>query len=87
MAPPARRELEIRPTIWQIDRELKLLGTGLYECLASIHADTTGFVEEMRLLYPTLPCVANLRCGLWYQRDPDGPTCYFKSTGARWARP
>lgn len=32
-----------------------------------------------RCLYPGLPCLANLRCGLWYQRAFDG-TCYFKST-------
>lgn len=29
--------------------------------------------------YPSIPLLANLRCGLWYAPSFDG-TCYFKST-------
>jgi hypothetical protein len=34
---------------------------------------------QVHNLYPTLPLLANLRCGLWYTPKPDA-TCYFKST-------
>ena len=37
------------------------------------------FVREIAQLHPRFPLVANLRCGLWYQRSFDH-TCYFKST-------
>lgn len=47
-------------------------------CLHSVAFDAR-FVAEIRALYPTLPLLANLRCGLWYAPHPDA-TCYFKST-------
>ena len=37
------------------------------------------YVAEVRALYPQLPLLANLRCGLWYHPQFDG-TCYFKSS-------
>ena len=37
------------------------------------------YVAEVRGLYPQLPLLANLRCGLWYHPQYDG-TCYFKSS-------
>ena len=42
---------------------------GPYNCLASIVADA-AFVRDVRRRYPTLPVLANLRCGLWYV-DPN----------------
>ena len=39
----------------------------------------SAFVAEVAALYPDLPVLANLRCGLWYVAAPDS-TCYFKST-------
>ncbi|KAG2445329.1 hypothetical protein HYH02_008795 [Chlamydomonas schloesseri] len=65
-------------SIWKVARQLKKEQLSLYNCLASVLSDA-AFVSEIRALYPTLPLLANLRCGLWYTRQPDG-TCYFKST-------
>ncbi len=36
-------------------------------------------MREIALYYPSLPLLANLRCGLWYTPQHDG-TCYYKST-------
>lgn len=47
--------------------------------LLSIALVDEPFVQEIRDHYSSIPCFANLRCGLWYARTVDG-TCYFKST-------
>lgn len=65
-------------SIYRVARELKREQHTLFNCLASIQADA-AFVQELRVLYPELPCLANLRAGSWYMPSPDG-TCYFKST-------
>ncbi|KAJ4782134.1 Initiator tRNA phosphoribosyl transferase family protein [Rhynchospora pubera] len=52
--------------------------SSLYNALRSIYEDST-FVAEIGGLWPDLPVVANLRCGLWYTPRFDA-TCYFKST-------
>ena len=59
-------------------KHLRREQNSLFNCVHSLHEDA-GFVSEIRLLYPNLPVFANLRCGLWYVKNPDG-TCYFKST-------
>lgn len=65
-------------SIYQVARELKKEQHTLYNCLASILSDA-AFIQEIKLLYPDLPLLANLRAGGWYAPSPDG-TCYFKST-------
>ncbi|EFJ52832.1 hypothetical protein VOLCADRAFT_55451, partial [Volvox carteri f. nagariensis] len=65
-------------SIWKVTRQLKKEQSSLYNCVASILSDA-AFVSEVRALYPSLPLLANLRCGLWYTRQADG-TCYYKST-------
>ncbi len=65
-------------SIYKVTRELKKEQNSLYNCLCSILHDVQ-FVNEMRALYPGVPLLANLRCGLWYTEAPDA-TCYFKST-------
>lgn len=65
-------------SIYKVTRELKKEQNSLANCLNSIFHDTR-FVEEISSLYPGVPVLANLRCGLWYTPSPDG-TCYFKST-------
>lgn len=65
-------------SIYQVARELKREQHTLYNCLASILSDA-AFIQEIRLLYPDTPLLANLRAGGWYAPNPDG-TCYFKST-------
>ncbi|GIM09360.1 hypothetical protein Vretimale_13187 [Volvox reticuliferus] len=65
-------------SIWKVTRQLKKEQSSLYNCVASVLSDA-AFVSEVRALYPALPLLANLRCGLWYTRQADG-TCYFKST-------
>jgi hypothetical protein len=67
-----------RQSIYQVARELKREQHTAFNCLASIVADA-AFIQEMRVLYADLPCLANLRAGGWYVPAPDG-TCYFKST-------
>jgi tRNA A64-2'-O-ribosylphosphate transferase len=52
--------------------------SSLYNALRSIYEDS-AFVAEIGGLWPDLPLVANLRCGLWYAPRFDA-TCYFKST-------
>ncbi|XP_038985247.1 uncharacterized protein C3F10.06c isoform X2 [Phoenix dactylifera] len=50
----------------------------LYNALRSIYEDSI-FVAEIAGLWPDLPLLANLRCGLWYTPRFEA-TCYFKST-------
>lgn len=50
----------------------------LYNALRSIYEDSI-FVAEIAGLWPDLPLLANLRCGLWYSPRFEA-TCYFKST-------
>ena len=66
------------PGSHKIVQELKREQNSTYNCLLSI-LDDSRFVKEIASLYPTLPVVANLRCGLWYVPDARH-TCYFKST-------
>lgn len=65
-------------SIYQVAKELKKEQHTLYNCLASILSDA-AFIQEIRLLYPDVPLLANLRAGGWYTPSPDS-TCYFKST-------
>ncbi|KAD6454833.1 hypothetical protein E3N88_09539 [Mikania micrantha] len=46
--------------------------------VSSIHEDSI-FVSEIAQLWPELPLVANMRCGLWYAKKFHS-SCYFKST-------
>jgi tRNA A64-2'-O-ribosylphosphate transferase len=72
------RDTTVQPSFSQVLKALKRRESGVYNCLNSVLADS-AFVEEVAALYPDLPVLANLRCGLWYVAAPDG-TCYFKST-------
>ena len=65
-------------SVGRVLRQLKKEDSSLFNCACSVSNDAS-FVEEVSKLYPHLPVVANLRCGLWYVRQGD-PTCYFKST-------
>lgn len=77
-SPPQQLPRFAQQSIYQVARELKKEQHTLYNCLASILSDA-AFIQEIRLLYPDLPLLANLRAGGWYAPSPDG-TCYFKST-------
>jgi len=59
-------------------RQLKKEESSLFNCVCSVSSDA-AFIDEVSRLHPGLPIAANLRCGLWYVRDPQ-TTCYFKST-------
>lgn len=59
-----------------VSRALRREQNSLFNCLNSILADR-AFVHEIRGLYPGVPLLANLRCGLWYCDTEDG-SCYFK---------
>lgn len=61
-----------------ISRELAKERHQVYNRICSI-LDDAEFVDSVAQCYPSLPVLANLRCGLWYVKDPDD-TCYFKST-------
>jgi tRNA A64-2'-O-ribosylphosphate transferase len=67
-------------SIYKAARRIKRRETTLYNALRSV-ADDAAFVAEVAALWPALPLVANLRCGLWYA-PPRAfvATCYFKST-------
>jgi hypothetical protein len=65
-------------SVYKVTRELKKEQNSLFNCINSILEDA-AFVKEIALLYPAVPLLANLRCGLWYTPKPDA-TCYFKST-------
>lgn len=69
------------PTLVSVNRVLRQLKkeeSSLFNCVCSVFSDAT-FIDEVSSLHSDLPTVANLRCGLWYVRDPQA-TCYFKST-------
>lgn len=65
-------------SIYRAVRTIKRRDNTLYNALRSIYEDST-FVGEISQLWPDLPLLANLRCGLWYSPKFDA-TCYFKST-------
>jgi hypothetical protein len=67
-----------QPNLYKCIRQLKKEENSLFNCLNSIY-DDAAFVNEIAVLYPSLPVFANLRCGLWYLPNPKH-TCYFKST-------
>lgn len=77
-SPPVTKGAFGPQSIYQVARELKKEQHTLFNCLASILSDA-AFIQEIRLLYPDQPLLANLRAGGWYAPSPDG-TCYFKST-------
>ncbi|GAB2211710.1 hypothetical protein Droror1_Dr00025043 [Drosera rotundifolia] len=56
----------------------KTQNSNLYNALKSIYEDSI-FVAEIQQLWPQLPMLANLRCGLWYSKQFHS-SCYFKST-------
>ncbi|KAL4563882.1 hypothetical protein LXL04_027930 [Taraxacum kok-saghyz] len=65
-------------SIYRASRTIKRKQSSLYNSLRSIHEDSI-FVSEIAQLWPELPLVANLRCGLWYGKKFHS-NCYFKST-------
>ncbi|XP_017440754.1 uncharacterized protein C3F10.06c isoform X2 [Vigna angularis] len=67
-----------RLSIYKAARTIKRRDNSLYNALRSIYQDSI-FVSEISVLWPQLPLLANLRCGLWYSRAFHS-TCYFKST-------
>ncbi|KAH6826816.1 initiator tRNA phosphoribosyl transferase family protein [Perilla frutescens var. hirtella] len=71
---------EQRPNqnIYKISRSIKRRDSSLYNALRSIYDDSI-FVGEIAQLWPELPLLANLRCGLWYSPNFHS-NCYFKST-------
>ncbi|KAM0848465.1 hypothetical protein ACQ4PT_054367 [Festuca glaucescens] len=67
-------------SIYKAARRIKRRESTLYNALRSV-ADDAAFVAEIAALWPALPLVANLRCGLWYTQPRTlAATCYFKST-------
>ncbi|RVW96352.1 Uncharacterized protein C3F10.06c [Vitis vinifera] len=69
---------EERLSIYRVSRSIKRKENSLYNALRSIYEDSI-FVGEISQLWPQLPLLANLRCGLWYSPNFQY-TCYFKST-------
>lgn len=67
-----------RVSIYRASRTIKRRENSLYNALRSIYEDSI-FVGEIALLWPELPLLANLRCGLWYSSQFQS-NCYFKST-------
>ncbi|KAL3825194.1 hypothetical protein ACJIZ3_021223 [Penstemon smallii] len=67
-----------RLNIYKASRTIKRKDNTLYNALRSIYEDSI-FVGEISQIWPELPLVGNLRCGLWYSRKFHS-TCYFKST-------
>lgn len=65
-------------SIYKASRTIKRKQNTVYNALRSIYEDSI-FVGEISQLWPDLPLLANLRCGLWYSPKFDN-TCYFKST-------
>uniref|UniRef100_A0A2P2PKF0 Initiator tRNA phosphoribosyl transferase family protein n=1 Tax=Rhizophora mucronata TaxID=61149 RepID=A0A2P2PKF0_RHIMU len=65
-------------SIYRAARSIKRRDNSLYNALRSIYEDSI-FVGEISQLWPDLPLLANLRCGLWYSPKFHS-TCYFKST-------
>lgn len=71
-------EEDTKLSIYKAARSIKRRENSLYNALRSIYEDSI-FVNEISQLWPQLPLVANLRCGLWYSSKFHS-TCYFKST-------
>ncbi|KAF7819763.1 initiator tRNA phosphoribosyl transferase family protein [Senna tora] len=71
-------EEETKLSIYKAARSIKQKENTLYNALRSIYEDSI-FVGEISQLWPHLPLLANLRCGLWYSSKFHS-TCYFKST-------
>ncbi|KAH7855854.1 hypothetical protein Vadar_029736 [Vaccinium darrowii] len=67
-----------RLSIYRASRTIKRRDNSLYNALRSIYEDSI-FVGEIAQLWPELPLLANLRCGLWYSSQFQS-SCYFKST-------
>ncbi|KAD6454816.1 hypothetical protein E3N88_09522 [Mikania micrantha] len=65
-------------SVYRASRTIKRKQSSLFNSLSSIHEDSI-FVSEIAQLWPELPLVANLRCGLWYAKKFHS-SCYFKST-------
>jgi tRNA A64-2'-O-ribosylphosphate transferase len=65
-------------SIYRAARSIKRRENTVYNALRSIYEDSI-FVGEISQLWPELPLLANLRCGLWYSPKFHS-TCYFKST-------
>ncbi|XP_022154666.1 uncharacterized protein LOC111021869 [Momordica charantia] len=65
-------------SIYKAVRNIKGRDNTLYNALRSIYEDSI-FVREISQLWPELPLLTNLRCGLWYS-PMFHSTCYFKST-------
>lgn len=65
-------------SIYRASRTIKRRESSIYNALRSIYEDSI-FVSEIAQLWPELPLVANLRCGLWYSSKFHS-NCYFKST-------
>lgn len=65
-------------SIYKASRTIKRKQTSIYNSLRSIQEDSI-FISEIAQLWPELPLVANLRCGLWYAKTFHS-NCYFKST-------
>ena len=61
--------------------QLRRTDLSTHNCLLSID-DDARFVARLAALFPGLPLVANLRCGLWYVPSPDA-TAYFKARFTR----
>ncbi|XP_078431909.1 initiator tRNA phosphoribosyl transferase family protein [Wolffia australiana] len=76
----APEDLALGPlSIYKASRSIKRRESSLlYNALRSIFEDSI-FVAEIAQLWPDLPLLANLRCGLWYSSRFHA-TCYFKST-------
>ncbi|CAA0838623.1 initiator tRNA phosphoribosyl transferase family protein [Striga hermonthica] len=66
---------EERQTIYKISRTIKRRESSLYNALRSIYQDSI-FVGEISQLWPDLPLLANLRCGLWHRARVD---CKYSS--------
>jgi tRNA A64-2'-O-ribosylphosphate transferase len=71
-------EFSKKLSIYKAARSIKKRDNSLYNALRSIYQDSV-FVGEISQLWPQLPLLANLRCGLWYSSNFHS-TCYFKST-------
>lgn len=78
---PERWEDPTRVSLRQLDRHLKRRERSLFNCINSILHDVC-FVDEIRSLYPSLPALANLRCGLWWVAQ-QGRTCHSISKIAK----
>ncbi|GAA0145638.1 RNA processing factor [Lithospermum erythrorhizon] len=74
-----------RLSIYKAARSIKKMDNSLYNALRSIYDDSI-FVLEIGQLWPELPLLANLRCGLWYTpNNKFHSTCYFKSTDGHYS--